>query len=89
MNRNFFTNYLVGENCHPDETDQTKDSQLWYNLITGDSVYIPYAEELKITAWGHIIDMLHVAPPVEFDADYHVYEGFRDQAAAIVQSKLQ
>ncbi len=44
---------------------------------------VPFEDELTIMTWGHIIYELRLDPPLEHDADYHVYQGFRQRLATL------
>jgi hypothetical protein len=79
MNRGYFINHLIENDCYPDEDCDSNVSQLWINAINGESCYIPCEDELTVMTWGHIVFELRIDPPLKFDANYHVYQGFRDQ----------
>jgi hypothetical protein len=82
MTRNEFVVHLTDNDCYPDEQCDSEVSQLWHNAINGNFCYVPCEEELSITTWAHIVYELKIDPPLQYDADYHVYLGFRDQFTA-------
>lgn len=77
MTRNYLINHLIEQDCFPDEECDSTVAQLWHNGINGEVCYVPYEEELDLTTYCHIIYELRIDPPLEYDADYHVYLGFR------------
>ncbi len=80
MKREFLTRYLTDEGCYTDEDDICVGiGELWHNCINGETCYIPFDEDLVLTTYCHIIYELRVDPPLEYDADYHVYLGFREK----------
>jgi hypothetical protein len=55
-------------------------AQLWHNGINGHVCYVPHEDELSLFTWGHIIYELRVDPPLQYDSDYYVYQGWREGA---------
>ena len=78
MEREYLISYLEGEGCFPDEADNSPVGQLWHNCINGEFCYIPYEDELVLSTYCHVLYELKIPPPVEYDSDYYVYEGFRN-----------
>jgi hypothetical protein len=87
MKRDFLIKYLEGEGCYPAEDHHSDVSELWINCINSESCYIPFEDELALTTYCHIIYELKVDPPVEYDADYHVYVGWRENQLKMEQPK--
>lgn len=79
MTRDFLTEYLTGEGCYKDEEFESPLGELWRNCVNGEICFIPNDEVLQLTTYCHIIYELRVTPPVEYDSDQYVYEGFRQQ----------
>lgn len=79
MDRGYFINHLIESECYPDTECDSEVSQLWINAINGEGCYVPCEDDLAIMTWGHIVYELRIQPPLQYDADYHVYEGFREQ----------
>ncbi len=79
MDRGFFINHLINSECYPDTDCDSEVSQLWINGINGEGCYVPCVDDLSLTTWCHIVYELRIDPPLEFDDDYHVYLGFREQ----------
>lgn len=84
MKRDYLIEYITGEGCYTDEEDQCDIGELWHNCINGETCFIPFDEDLATMTYCHIIYELKIDPPVEFDADYHVYVGFRESINAKV-----
>jgi hypothetical protein len=80
MNRGEFINHLIEQECYPDEECDSDVSQLWHNAINGHSCYVPYADELTVNSWCHVVYELRIDPPLQHDAFYHVYVGWREGA---------
>lgn len=78
MTRGYLTNYLITQDCYPDDSCKSEVSQLWRNAINGQVCFVPHEEELSTVTYGHIIYELKIDPPLEYDADYHVYISFRE-----------
>lgn len=78
MDRGYFINHLIEQECYPDEGCDSDVSQLWHNAINGEACYVPREDNLSIMTWGHIVYELGITPPLQFDADYHVYVGWRE-----------
>ncbi len=79
MTREYLIDYLRGEGCYPDEDTDYIVGEMWTNCINFEMCLVPFDNELSIMTWGHIIYELRLDPPLEFDADYHVYQGFRER----------
>lgn len=82
MTRNEFVVHLTTQDCYPDEECDSDISQLWRNGINGEECYVPYVEELSTMTWCHIVYELKIDPPLESDAYYHVYVGWREKSYA-------
>lgn len=85
MNRGYLINYLIENDCYPDEEyDVPEVSQLWHNAINGHMCYIPYEEDLAVTTYCIVFFELKVEPPREhgYDSDYAVFISFRQQEIA-------
>lgn len=78
MTRGELIIHLTNQDCYPDAECDSEVSQLWHNAINGESCYIPFADELAVTTWCHILYELRIPPPLEYDAFYDVYVGWRE-----------
>lgn len=80
MTRNEFIAHLIDNDCFPDETFESEDGQMWVNDINHEMCFVPYDETLSIITWCHVVFELRIDPPLQYDADYHVYLGWREGA---------
>lgn len=80
MTRNEFINHLYDNDCFPDETFESDEGQMWVNEINREMCVVPYVDVLSISTWCHVIYELRIDPPLKYDADYHVYLGWRNGA---------
>lgn len=78
MTRGEFTNHLINEGCYPDDECESELHQLWHNSVNGQVCNVPQEETLTILTWAHIVYELKIDPPLNRDADYHVYQGWRE-----------
>lgn len=78
MTRYEFINHLYDQDCYPDEEGETEYNQLWHNAINGYVCNVPKEEYFKVRTWTHIVYELKIDPPHKYDADYHVYLGWRE-----------
>ncbi len=78
MTRNEFIIHLTNNDCYPDDECDSDVSQLWHNGLNGEECYVPYVDELSVTAWCHIVYELKIDPPLQYDAFYHVYAVWRE-----------
>jgi hypothetical protein len=78
MNRGLFINHLINQDCYPDEECDSEISQLWINAINGEFCYVPYEDELAVITWCQVVYELGIRPPHEYDAFFHVYQGWRN-----------
>lgn len=87
MNRGEFIVHLTNQECYPDEECDSEVSQLWHNAINGEVCYVPYEDDLSVTTWCHIVYELKIDPPLDHDAYYHVYLGWREHQYAESQKE--
>lgn len=81
MKRGYLVTYLDLEGCYtePENGDLFEEGELWHNGENNEVCHIPFDEELDVMTYCHIFYELKVDSPLEYDADYHVYCGFRDK----------
>lgn len=87
MNRGEFIMHLIDNECYPDNECDSKIAQLWHNAVNGLIAYVPCDDELEINTWCHIVCELKIDPPLEHDAYYHVYLGFREHIKIVKDLK--
>jgi hypothetical protein len=80
MTRNELVNHLTFNDCYPDEECDSDVAQLWHNGINGHICFVPCEDELSLFTWAHIIYELRIDPPLQYDSDYYVYQGWREGA---------